>query len=115
MTEESTTTKPAAWTCANCGATRPAEPHATWCATGDAEPRKAERRYAATLYAMDPAELPFGQGIQITVHARSTAGAIAVTLEATDPELLLRFLRDNWGTEAETGTDWRSEIGEVLA
>jgi hypothetical protein len=119
MTEESTTTKPAAWTCTNCGANRPAEPHAGWCPTADAEPHKAaDRRYRITLDAIEPSELQFGVGVQITVAALPFGGgfgALLVTLEAASFDLLLEYVRTHWGTEDETELDWRSEIKAVVA
>jgi len=78
----------------------------------------AARRYTITLDAIEPAGLPFGQGVKITVAARPYGGgwgAISVELEATDPDLLLQLIRANWGSEDETGCDWRSEITEVPA
>jgi len=74
--------------------------------------------YRITLDAIEPAGLPFGSGVKITVAARPYGGgwgAISVTLEATDLDLLLGVIRENWGSEAETGCDWRNEITEVPA
>jgi len=78
----------------------------------------AERRYRITLDAIEPSELQFGVGVQITVAALPFGGgfgALLVTLEAASFELLLEYVRTHWGTEDETELDWRSEIHEVQA
>jgi len=79
---------------------------------------QATRLYRITLDAIEPANLPFGQGVAIRVHARPFGGgfgALLVDLEADSLEVLLDYVRTNWGSEYQTDMDWRSEITEVLA
>jgi hypothetical protein len=79
---------------------------------------QATRRYRITLDAIEPSELQFGVGVQITAAALPFGGgfgALLVTLEAESLEVLLDYVRTHWGSEDEADMDWRSEITEVLA
>jgi len=74
--------------------------------------------YRITLDAIEPSELQFGVGVQITVAALPFAGgfgALLVTLEAESLEVLLEYVRTHWGSEDEADMDWRSEITAVQA